>query len=66
MFYVLPMAFYMGRELAQAEYRIIKDKYHNHRDDMPWYAPFMPSAWTMKSMLDWILPAIVTIGFLNV
>lgn len=55
--------FYIGREFTQAEYRVIETKYSRHRAWMSWYDPFLPSAWNVKSLCDWILPLLVTVGF---
>jgi len=61
--FFLPAAFYLGREIAQAEYRYI-EKYCDHkRANMPWYAIFLPKAWTVKGMFDWILPLVVSTIF---
>lgn len=54
----LPMlgaAFYMGRELAQAEYRYIQAN-GGQRDEVPWYCGFLPEAWNKKGVLDWVGP----------
>lgn len=56
--------FYVGRELAQAEYRYIEAFCGRKRARMPWYAPFTPAAWTVKGMLDWIFPAVQVAFFL--
>lgn len=50
-----PAAFYLGREFAQAEQRYI-DTHGGHRDRCPWWMGFSPSAWTLKGILDWLLP----------
>ena len=50
-------AFYIGRELAQAEYRIIYTHYNRKRANAPWWCGFDRRAWTVKGMLDWIVPA---------
>ena len=53
MFYY-PAFFYIGREIAQAEYRYIE--FHgNIRSKCPWYCGFIPSAWTWKGLFDWML-----------
>jgi len=51
-------AFYLGRELAQSEYRYIQD-HGKKRDGVPWYCGLIPSAWTAKSVIDCLLPWIV-------
>ena len=58
----LPGIWYAGREFAQAEYRYIAEFCGGKRANMPWYAPFTPEAWTVKGMLDWILPSLVCLG----
>jgi len=54
--------YYFGREMAQAEYRVIQQYYDDRRSKMPWYGAFEARAWDKKSMLDWVLPATVTIA----
>lgn len=53
--------YYLGREMAQAEYRVIEDFYDGKRANMPWWGAFQRRAWTKKGMLDWILPAAAVI-----
>jgi hypothetical protein len=53
--------FFMGREHAQAEYRVIAAYYGGKRANMPWYGGFEPKAWTSKGLLDWLLPAGATL-----
>lgn len=60
--YFLPAMFYVGREFAQAEYRYIEEYCGRKRANMPWWAPFTPKAWTLKGMLDWVLPILVSLG----
>ena len=61
----LPAAFYLGREITQAEYRYIKEYCGGKRENMPWWAPFSPKAWNKKSILDWVLPTVVsTVSYL--
>lgn len=52
------IGYYLGREMAQAEYRVINEYYHGKRADMPWWGAFQARAWTMKSVLDWVLPSL--------
>lgn len=61
---LLPAFWYMGREFAQAEYRYIDAFCDGKRERMPWYAGFLPAAWTVKGMLDWILPSVVSMVFI--
>lgn len=51
--------FYVGREVAQAEYRYIEAYCKGKRANMPLFAVFSPKAWTLKGLLDWLLPCIV-------
>jgi len=55
-------AFFIGREITQAEYRNIEHNYGGKRANMPWYGGFQKQAWTTKSLLDWILPTAVTVA----
>jgi hypothetical protein len=52
--------FFLGREIAQAEYRVIQQHYGGKRAQMPWYGAAEPRAWTRKGLLDWVLPAAAT------
>ena len=51
-------AFYIGREITQAEYRVIEQFYDGKRANMPWYGGFEPRAWALKNLLVWILPTV--------
>jgi hypothetical protein len=53
-------AFFVGREHAQAEYRVIKNFYEGKRENMPWYGGFEPRGWDLKSILDFVLPIAAT------
>jgi hypothetical protein len=53
-------AFFLGREHSQAEYRVIEHFYEGKRANMPWYGGFERRAWDLKSILDFVLPIIVT------
>jgi len=55
-------AFFIGREITQAEYRNIEHHYGGKRANMPWYGGFQKQAWTTKGLLDWILPTAVTVA----
>lgn len=50
--------FYIGREIAQAEYRVINEYYNGKRANMPLWGAFQPRAWTTKSVLDWVFPTV--------
>lgn len=54
------IAYYLGREMAQAEYRVIQTYYAGKRANMPWWGGFQIRAWTLKSVLDVMFPAIAT------
>ena len=54
-------AYYLGREMAQAEYRVIQTYYAGKRANMPWYGAFEGRAWDRKSLLDWLLPTIFVV-----
>lgn len=53
-------AFFLGREITQAEYRWIAKFGAGHRANMPWWGGFDPAAWDIKSLGDALLPLIVT------
>ena len=53
-------AWYCGREVAQAEYRYI-EAHGGKRAACPWWCGFLPSAWTLKGLLDWLLPTAVAL-----
>jgi hypothetical protein len=55
-------AFFIGREITQAEYRNIEHNYGGKRANMPWYGGFQKQAWTAKGLLDWILPTVAVIA----
>ena len=60
--FFFPAWFFIGRELAQAEERYI-DAHGGHRKNCPWNCGFFAESWNLKSVLDWILPLLVTIVF---
>jgi len=60
-FFFWASAFYFGREHAQAEYRYI-ESHGGKRAACPWYCGLLPSAWTAKGMLDWLLPLAVALA----
>jgi hypothetical protein len=53
------IGFFLSREITQTEYRNIEHNYGGKRANMPWYGGFEPRAWTVKGLLDWILPSVV-------
>ncbi|MSQ67786.1 MAG: hypothetical protein EXR83_06280 [Gammaproteobacteria bacterium] len=56
----LATAFFLGREFTQAEYRAIEHFYDGRRAHAPWAAGFELRAWNLKSLLDWLAPALAT------
>lgn len=50
--------YFVGREYAQAEYRNIEQNYGGFRRSMPYFGGLDPKAWTLKGLLDWILPSL--------
>ena len=58
----MAVAFYCGREHAQAEYRAIKLFYDGKRANAPWWCGFEPRAWNTKSVVDWVGPLAVSIA----
>lgn len=52
------IGYYLGREMAQAEYRVINEYYGGERKFMPWWGAFQARAWNRKSVLDWVLPSL--------
>lgn len=52
------IGYYLGREMAQAEYRVINEYYGGKRANMPWWGAFQIRAWTQKSVFDVALPSI--------
>jgi hypothetical protein len=51
--------YFVGREYAQAEYRNIEQNYGGLRRNMPYFGGLEPRAWTLKGLLDFILPSLV-------
>ena len=50
-------AFFLGREIAQAEHRGIQ-AFYGRRVNAPWWVGLEPRAWTAKGLLDFILPTV--------
>lgn len=58
---MLASGYFIGREVAQAEYRWIEQFGTGLRADMPWHAAFDPRVWqTTDQIADWLGPVIVT------
>lgn len=53
-------AFFIGREITQAEYRWIEEFGGGKRANMPWWGGFDVSVWNFKSFTDAFLPLIFT------
>lgn len=49
---------FLAREITQAEYRYI-EAHGGKRYACPWYSGFLPESWTLKAVLDWLLPVCV-------
>lgn len=55
-------AFYLSREITQAEYRWIEHYGDHQRAKMKWWNPYEPRVWNLKSLTDWMAPAALTIA----
>lgn len=56
-------AYYLGREVAQAEDRWVKEVSHLYEKALWQKARALdPRAWNTKSVLDWVLPMVVTVA----
>jgi hypothetical protein len=51
-------SYFWGREYAQAEYRNIERNYGGRRANMPFWGGLQPRAWTLKGILDFVLPTL--------
>ena len=57
----LASAYFIGREMAQAEYRWIEQFGQGRRANMPWWGPFDPRVWQTKDQfVDWLAPVLGT------
>lgn len=54
--------FFIGRELAQAEYRWVEQYGGHKRANLPWYGSLDWRVWTLDSMLDWIVPCLAVVA----
>ncbi len=53
----LPCGYFIGREVAQAEYRWIESFGGGLRANMPWHAVFDPRVWqSADQIMDWLGP----------
>lgn len=57
--------FYLGREITQAEYRIIQSRFDGKRANAPWWCAAMPTSWTAKAVLDCIGPVGIAVLFFD-
>lgn len=54
-------AYFLGREVAQAEYRWIELYGEGLRANMPWWGPFDLRVWSkLDQWIDWIGPVVAT------
>jgi hypothetical protein len=59
----LASGYFIGREVAQAEYRWIEIFGSGLRANMPWWAPFDARVWPkLDQLVDWVGPVLVTCG----
>jgi len=57
----LSSAYFVGREIAQAEYRWIERFGGGLRANMPWWGPLDVRVWPkLDQWVDWIGPVVVT------
>lgn len=55
--------YFIGREVAQAEYRWIEQFGQGLRANMPWNAAFDPRVWqNAHQIADWLGPVVVTVS----
>jgi hypothetical protein len=54
--------YFIGREYAQAEYRNIEENYNGYRRNMPYLGGLESRAWTVKGVLDFLLPSVAAIA----
>lgn len=55
-------AYFIGRELSQAEYRWIEAYGNGRRANLPWWGRFDLRVWPkLDQWVDWIAPLVVTI-----
>lgn len=58
---VLASGFFIGREHAQAEERIIKSHYDGKRSNMPALGGLKIKAWNVPSFLDLVVPILMVV-----
>ena len=54
-------ALWIGREIAQAEYRWIEHFGDGKRANMPFWGPLDPRVWDFHSMVNWLGPIAVAV-----
>lgn len=54
-------AFFLGREITQAEYHWIANYGNGKRSNMPWWGGFDPRAWTLDGLLDCATPTLAVL-----
>ena len=57
---LIAVAYFYGREFAQAEYRYMS-KHNTNRAGMPWYAGFDYRNWTYDAFVNDLLLPIITV-----
>lgn len=53
---------FIAREHTQAEYRWIAQFGAGKRANMPWWGGFDCKAWSLPSILDWLVPVMACAG----
>ena len=61
--YLVPACFFIGREIAQAEQRVISKYYSNERVNAPWYCGFEERAWSKKGLMNFGIPWLITLCY---
>ena len=57
------IAWFVSREITQAEYRWIEHFGAGHRANMPWWGGLDPRVWQYADpWLDWIVPTVLVVG----
>jgi hypothetical protein len=59
----LPSGYFLGREIAQAEYRWIEQFGEGLRANLPWWGALDAEVWARPDqMADWLGPLLVTVA----
>jgi len=57
------IAWFVSREITQAEYRWIEHYGANHRANMPWWGGLDPRVWQYADpWIDWIAPSLIVLA----